>query len=105
VAAINYSFNFAPRQTVELSVCYRYPINGNNYLGSNRSELRYLLTPASYWKSFGKLTINLTLDDSQPHLMSSSLDFNKQRRGVYKFESNGLPTSELKITASSLICR
>ncbi|MCL2797509.1 MAG: hypothetical protein FWD58_05605 [Firmicutes bacterium] len=103
VAAVSYSFDFKPAQTLELSVSYVCGINGNNYGGANRTRMDYFLTPAKYWKDFGKLTINLTLDDAQPYLIFSSLDFKRQKKGVYKFESDSLPKSELRITAGSLM--
>ena len=100
VSAVSYSFGFEPGQTIELAVSYKYNININNR-HPNHTVLRYFLTPAKYWQDFGSLTINLTLDKEQPVLVSSSLDFYKLSKGVYKHKSNGVPQSELTITAGA----
>jgi len=105
ISAVSFEIEFDAGQTVDVSVSYIYSIGVNRTHSErigNRSTLRYFLTPARFWKDYGDLTINLTLHENQPALIRSSLNFTRQSRGVYIYQSDGVPESELFIVVGSL---
>ena len=97
--AIYFELSFEPNEEYDVAVSYSYALGGYPAYDYNAKygEIRYYLSPASYWKNFGGLTINLCLDEDMPVLKSSNLDFEKVGKRTYRFESAELPTSELKI--------
>ena len=101
IEAVIYSFDFEPLETVEVAVRYTYNIIVEPYY-TYVSRLNYLLTPAKYWQDFGFLEINLTLHESRPYLTRATLPFTKLARRTYQFTSDTLPSTDLRITVSSL---
>jgi len=99
ISAVVFDIVFEPNQTLDVVVQYSY-IPNRTWQNANRVVLRYLLTPARYWKSYQDLTINLTLYEG--HLFSSTLDFSRISRRIYQFQSLDLPENELRIVVSSM---
>ncbi|MCL2847619.1 MAG: hypothetical protein FWE13_02560 [Firmicutes bacterium] len=98
LSAVTFEIDFLPNQTQDVVVRYLYTSYFNHW--RNVRVLRYLLTPARYWKYYGDLTINISLYEG--HIVSSTLDLVRQSRRVYVYNSNGLPSNELRIEISPM---
>jgi hypothetical protein len=65
VDSINFDMDFAPNEEYEVIVSYHYRLGGYPDYDDNakNGEIQYYLAPASIWKDFSGLTINLYLDE------------------------------------------
>lgn len=98
VGALLYDVEFSPNEQLELTVEYNQGL-GTNSAGYIR-HFKYYLTPAKYWQDFGKIEINLRLNEDYPRLERSSLQFKKIDKLNYQYISDKLPNEELAVTVS-----
>jgi hypothetical protein len=61
----------------------------------------YLTNPAKNFASFGDLTIELLLPDDIPYIIESSLQFDMQELGTYRYVGVGLPETNLRFVICS----
>lgn len=99
VQTIHFKLLFDPYEEALVNVKYEYRLGGrpNNNDNLRYGELFYYLRPASTWKEFNELTINLELSESMPLLKDSNLDFIKLADRTYQYKSQGLPDKDLKL--------
>lgn len=99
VDAITFDMNFTPNEEYEVIVSYGYSLGGypDYDFDAKRGEIEYYLAPATMWKDFSNLTINLYLDKNMPIIKSSNLEFKKVGVRTYQYNSNTLPEGNLEI--------
>lgn len=99
VDGISFQLDFGPGEAYEVSVSYPYRLGGYPAYDYNvkRGEILYYLSPATLWRDFQSLTINLYLDRDMPVLASSNLDFEEVGPRTYQYRSDSLPEGELEI--------
>ncbi len=99
VDAITFDMNFTPNEEYEVIVSYGYSLGGypDYDFDAKRGEIEYYLAPATIWKDFSNLTINLYLDKNMPIIKSSNLEFKKVGVRTYQYNSNTLPEGNLEI--------
>jgi len=99
VDSINFDMDFAPNEEYEVIVSYHYRLGGYPDYDDNakNGEIQYYLAPASIWKDFSGLTINLYLDEDMPIIKSSNLEFKKASTRTYQYVSDTLPEGNLEI--------
>ncbi|MCL2062740.1 MAG: hypothetical protein FWH03_09000 [Firmicutes bacterium] len=93
---VRFTVHFAPRQTVELKIGYRYVVPGYPVI-QNRTHLYYGTTHSQ------SLMVNLTLDKSQPYLINPS-NFTRQQKRVYTHTYAQAP-KEIQFTSASWMGR
>lgn len=99
IDAVNFTMDFEPYEEYEVIVSYEYCLGGfalNDIYG----EIEYYLSPASLWKDFSGLTVNLHLEKGMPSITSSTLEFKKIGARTYQYVSDTLPEANLKIVIS-----
>ena len=99
VDGISFQLDFGPGETCQVSVSYPYRLGGYPAYDHNvkHGEILYYLSPATLWRDFQSLTINLYLDRDMPVLASSNLDFEEVGPRTYQYRSDSLPEGELEI--------
>ncbi|WP_410495395.1 hypothetical protein QTL86_15850 [Cellulosilyticum sp. ST5] len=99
VDAITFDMSFTPNEEYEVIVSYGYSLGGypDYDFDAKRGEIEYYLAPATMWKDFSDLTINLYLDKNMPIIKSSNLEFKKVGVRTYQYNSNTLPEGNLEI--------
>ena len=99
VQTITFNISFKSLEEFDVVVNYNYKLGGRPERNDDLKygTIDYYLTPASMWKSFNDLTINLYLDSDMPVLEYSNLDFTKVSKRHYQYKSNELPQENLKI--------
>lgn len=99
VDTVTFELTFNGGQQCEVQVSYDYRLGGRPTRTDNvrYGEIKYLLTPASMWKDFTNITINLYLDDNLPVLSKSNLEFEKISKNHYQYTSTTLPSEDLEI--------
>ncbi len=99
IQTITFTLTFKPLEEYDVSVNYSYRLGGRASRIDNLKygTLEYYLAPASMWKSFNNLTINLYLDSDMPVLEQSNIDFTKVGKRHYQYQSNEMPKENLKI--------
>ncbi len=99
VDSVMFDLDFAPKEELDVVVSYTYALGGYPEYDFNvkYGRIEYYLTPASMWKDFENLTINLYLDEDMPVISRSNLKFEKTGTGVYQYHSDTLPGENLEI--------
>lgn len=99
VDTVTFELTFAAGQQCEVEVAYDYRLGGRPARTDDMryGEIEYLLTPATMWKDFTNITINLYLDDNLPVLSKSNLEFVKVSKNHYQYTSSTLPSEDLEI--------
>lgn len=99
VDTVTFDLTFNARQQCEVEVAYDYRLGGRPTRTDDMryGEIEYLLTPATMWKDFTNITINLYLDDNLPVLSKSNLEFLKVSKNHYQYTSSTLPSEDLEI--------
>ncbi|WP_054743171.1 hypothetical protein [Cellulosilyticum ruminicola] len=99
VDAVSFEMNFVPHEAYEVVVFYRYNLGGypEGRRNQKTGELNYYLIPASVWKNFADLTINLYLDDEMPIIKSSNVHFKRVKKHTYQYVSDKMPKDNLEI--------
>lgn len=99
VDTITFEMSFAPNEEFDVIVSYRYALGGYPDYDYNNKEgiIYYYLAPATMWKDFSSLTINLHLDEDMPVVKSSNFKFKKVASRTYQYVSDKLPDENLKI--------
>ncbi len=100
VDTISFELDFRPEESYEVMVSYRYQLGGYPDLNFNAKQghIEYYLAPATMWKDFSNITINLHLDEDMPGVVRSSVDFEKVGPRSYQYNSDELPEENLRIT-------
>ena len=100
VDAVSFALDFAPGETREVAVSYTYRLGGypDYDFDVKYGRIEYYLAPASLWKDFQSLTINLYLDEGMPVITDSSVEFEKVGTRTYQYVSDTLPEGNLTIT-------
>lgn len=100
VDTISFELEFVPKETYEVMVSYRYQLGGYPDVDFNvkQGHIEYYLAPATMWKDFSNLTINLNLDKDMPIIARSNLDFEKVGPRRYQYISDVLPEENLRMT-------
>lgn len=100
VDTISFELEFVPKETYEVMVSYRYQLGGYPDVDFNvkQGHIEYYLAPATMWKDFSNLTINLNLDENMPIIARSNLNFNKVGPRRYQYISDVLPEENLRMT-------
>lgn len=101
IVAVNYYVEFAPNETLELTVSYLYKVGYGRSDFRDTSYVNYFLTPTKYWNDFGDITINLTMNKVYPRLKQTSVKFSKISKGKYIYQAKQIPTKELLIVSES----
>lgn len=96
ICAVSYTVDFLPGETLDLKVEYNCGM-GHRYGNYRDYELIYYLSPAQYWQDFKDLTINLKLNEDTRVIKKSSIKFKKTAKMTYRYISETLPETELKI--------
>jgi len=99
VDAITFDLDFAPNEEYEVIISYCYRLGGypDYDFSAKKGEIKYYLAPATMWKDFSNLTINLYLDKDMPIIKSSNLEFKKVGTRTYQHVSEILPKEDLEI--------
>ena len=99
VDTITFEMDFAPNEEYDVIVSYRYRLGGypDYDFNAKKGVIKYYLAPATMWKDFSNLTINLYLDKDMPVLTSSNLKFEKLGTRTYQYISDTLPEENLEI--------
>ena len=99
VDVINFQMTFSPQEEYKVTISYIYQLGGYPYLDYDYKNgiIEYYLLPASTWKDFSQLTINLYLDKDMPIIASSNLEFKEIDTRTYQYVSNKLPKNNLEI--------
>ena len=99
VDAITFTMDFPPNEEYDVIISYCYKLGGypNYDFDAKNGIIEYYLTPATMWKDFCGLTINLHLDEDMPIIESSNLAFKKIATRTYQYTSDILPQENLKI--------
>ena len=99
IDAITFEMEFAPNEEVEIMVSYSYQLGGypDYNFNAKMGRIEYYLSPASMWKDFKNLTINLNLDEDMPVISYSNLEFTKIGNRQYQYISDTLPLENLEI--------
>lgn len=99
VDTVTFEIEFAPHEVCDVEVSYTYNLGGypNYNFNAKCGKINYYLTPATMWKDFSKLTINLYLDEDMPVMTHSNLKFRKVGKRAYQYVSDTLPTENLEI--------
>ena len=100
VDAVSFALDFAPGETREVAVSYTYRLGGypDYDFDVKYGRIEYYLAPASLWKDFQILTINLYLDEGMSVITDSSVEFEKVGTRIYQYVSDTLPEGNLIIT-------
>lgn len=98
--SVSFALEFAPGEEYEVTVSYTCALGGypDYNFDAKRGEIEYYLTPAALWRDFENLTINLYLDQDMPVVKSSTLDFEKVGTRHYRYVSDTLPDTDLRVT-------
>lgn len=98
--SVSFALEFAPGEEYEVTVSYTCALGGypDYNFDAKRGEIEYYLTPAALWRDFENLTINLYLDQDMPMVKSSTLDFEKVGTRHYRYVSDTLPDTDLRVT-------
>lgn len=97
VMGIFYEVDFGAGETLEMSVKY----GANPYKLSERGRYThnyvYFLSPASYWKGFGNLTVTVDVSGTDyKYILDSTADFTYDEKAQkYVYTSASLPDGEL----------
>ena len=99
IDTITFTMDFVPNEEYEVIVSYHYRLGGypDSDFDAKRGEIEYYLAPATMWKDFSDLTINLYLDQDMPIIKSSNYAFKKVGTRTYQYVSNTLPQKNLEI--------
>lgn len=99
VDTISFELAFEEEEEYEVVVSYTYNLGGypDYDFDVKKGIIEYYLLPASMWKDFSDLTINLYLDKDMPVIKESNLDFKKTGSRTYTYTSDTLPEENLKI--------
>ena len=99
VDTITFEMSFEPNEEYDVVVNYTYQLGGypDYDFDVKRGEIKYYLAPATMWKNFSRLTINLYLDENMPVIKSSNLKFEKVGTRSYQYVSDMLPKENLEI--------
>ena len=99
VDTITFEMDFAPNEEYDVIVSYRYRLGGypDYDFNAKKGVIKYYLAPATMWKDFSNLTINLYLDKDMPVVTSSNLKFEKLGTRTYQYISDKLPEENLEI--------
>lgn len=99
VDSITFDMDFGPNEEYEVMVSYHYRLGGypDYDFDAKRGEIKYYLAPATMWKDFSDLTINLYLDENMPIIKSSNLEFEKVGTRTYQYVSVTLPEENIEI--------
>ena len=99
VDTVLFDMEFLANQSHTIEVSYQYRVGGYPTVdNSNRyASLTYYLTPASMWKNYGDITINLELPSDMPVIKNSTLEFDKVAKNKYQYKADELPAEELKL--------
>ncbi len=99
VDSITFDMEFVAMEEREIMISYIYQLGGYPNYDYNAKEgiITYYLTPATMWKDFENLTINLYLDEDMPIIKESNLDFEKVDARTYQYVSDSLPEDDLSI--------
>ena len=91
---------FDPNEQYDVVVSYIYNLGGypDYDFDAKRGEIYYYLVPATMWKDFESLTINVYLDKDIPVITHSNLEFEKASSHIYWYVSDTLPMENLEIT-------
>ncbi|OON99342.1 MAG: hypothetical protein ATN35_13015 [Epulopiscium sp. Nele67-Bin004] len=95
VVALQYNVDFAPNQTLELSITYSINIGYNSENTHNIYNIVYFLEPAKLWTNFGTLNIDIKVHGQNSHLVGSNIDFIKLDNGDYNYNGEGIPVDVL----------
>lgn len=101
IGAIEYKMDFEAGESKQLIVSYLSGTGGYTYQDISKIDFSYLLTPASYWSSFGGIEINVTVPVDINQITSSSLEFERISETQFQYVSESLPSDELTITLSN----
>jgi len=99
VETITFDMDFAPNEEYDVVVSYTYQLGGypDYDFDAKIGKIKYYLAPATMWKNFSSLTINLHLDEDMPIIKSSNLEFEKVGTRTYRYISDTLPVENLEI--------
>lgn len=99
VETITFDMDFAPNEEYDVVVSYTYQLGGypDYDFDAKIGKIEYYLAPATMWKNFSSLTINLHLDEDMPIIKSSNLEFEKVGTRTYRYISDTLPEENLEI--------
>lgn len=99
VDTITFEMGFEPNEEYDVIVSYRYHLGGypDYDFDAKNGKIKYYLAPATMWKDFSNLTINLYLDKNMPVVTSSNLRFEKVSTRTYQYISDKLPEGNLEI--------
>ncbi|MFI3225868.1 MAG: hypothetical protein R3Y09_00550 [Clostridia bacterium] len=100
VDTVTFEMTFAPNEQYDVVVSYTYNLGGYPDYDFNVKcgEIYYYLAPATMWKDFESLTINLILNEDMPVITHSNLEFEKVASRTYQYTTDTLPTENLEIT-------
>ena len=99
IESVTFAISFAPNEEYTVNVSYLYNLGGYPDYDYNvkKGIIKYYLSPASMWKDFQDLTINLYLDKDMPVIKESNLYFKKIDKQQYQYISDRLPLNNLEI--------
>ncbi len=100
VDTVSFDMTYEANEQYNVVVSYTYNLGGypDYDFNAKRGEIYYYLAPATMWKDFESLTINLYLDEDMPIITHSNLKFEKVGNRTYQYVSDTLPTENLEIT-------
>ncbi|MFI3227867.1 MAG: hypothetical protein R3Y09_10755 [Clostridia bacterium] len=100
IDSITFNIEFDANEQKTIVVSYKYALGGypDYDFNAKKGTIEYYLTPATMWKDFENLTINLHLDQDMPTIKDSNLPFEKIDTRTYQYVSSELPEENLQIT-------